>query len=81
MEGVRRPFLTVSMNRPDLALDPGQLLLSQLMGRRALGRRPIQLAVVFGHELLHEVRLHEMGLEATQHAGLDHLAAHGSRLV
>ena len=69
MEGVRRPFLTASMNRPDLALDPGQLLLSQLMGRRALGRRPVQLAVVLGDELLHEVKLHEMGLEATQHAG------------
>src|SRR5205809_7600481 len=48
---------------PILALDAEQLVLLTRMVRLLSGIKPIELAVIFGDELLHQIRVHQMRSE------------------
>ena len=66
---------------PELAVDLLQLAALEAQVRPRLRMSRFAYRWKLGDELLHQIRMHEMGLEIAQHAGLDHLPANGQPVV
>jgi hypothetical protein len=56
-----------------LPVDTGRFVNSQRLRLLAACVEAIELAVILGRELLHEIGVHEVGLEPGEHAGLQHV--------
>src|SRR5438067_7555322 len=65
-----------SDDRADLPLDPVEFLLPLMVFTLPSRIQPVQLAVIFGGELLGQFGRHQVGLQARQYTRLEYVPAY-----